>query len=365
MKKLYLYGRLLITIVLFAAFVLQCQEQVKDDRDPRSSVSAWADGEKTPPKNPLLNKPVSSGQWKEIRTIKGRNIVRSISFAPDNKTLASTGDEEVVKIWDVTAGLELNYLPGHKNRVWSVAFRPDGKMIASGSDDRTIKFWDPAKNKPILSLKRPAEIWAIAFSPNGKMLASGDTRCMITLFDVPAGLSRDGQLDVKEIKTLQGHSADVFGVSFSPDNKLIASGSHDNTVKIWDIERGECIHTLTGHHHLTFSVAFSPDGKMVASGSFDKTVKLWNVETGEEIRTLQRHEGQIRAVAFSPDGTVIASASEDNTIKIWETATGKRIQNLTSHTSWVHALSFSPNGKLLASGSCDYTIKIWEFITPR
>ena len=345
MNRLYCYG-LILAIALSTAFVLQ--GQVKN--------------EKTPPKKSVSDKPASSGQWKAIKAIKGtEHLIRSLVFAPDSKTLASASDEKIIKIWDALAGLELNRLVGHKDNIWSVAFSPDGKMLASGSFDRTLKFWDPSKNKILCDLKRSSEIWSIAFSPNGRMLASGDTACTITLFGVPTSTAKSGKFDVKEIKILQGHGGDVFGLSFSPDNKLLASGSHDNTVKIWDVKSGECLHTLTGHNHLTFSVAFSPDGKMVASGSFDKTIKLWNVETGEEIRTLQGHEGQIRVVAFSPDGTVIASASEDGTIKIWETATGKRLQNLTDHVpSWVHGLAFSPDGRFLASS--DYQIKIWEFV---
>jgi len=343
MNKLYFYG-LILAIALSTAF----------------SLPGQVGGGKMTAKKSLSGKLASSGQWHDIKSIKGNEyLIRALAFAPDSKTLASASDEKVVKIWDIAGGLELNRLDGHKDNIWSVAFSPDGKMIASGSFDRTLKLWDPAKNKLILNLKRPAEIWAVAFSPNGRMLASGDTGCTITIFDVPTSTAKGGQLDVRQTKILQGHSADVFSLSFSPDNKLIASGSHDNTVKIWDIESEECLHTLKGHRHLTYAVAFSPDGKMVASGSFDKTIKLWDVETGEEIRTLTGHENQIRAIAFSPDGSVIASGGEDGTIKIWETATGKRLQNITVHVpSWVHGLAFSPDGKFMASS--DYQIKIWE-----
>ncbi|MEW6026458.1 MAG: WD40 repeat domain-containing protein [Planctomycetota bacterium] len=336
MKKINLLILLLAAGALFTVFVLQCAAQAK--------------------------KTASSGQWREIKGIKGTDqMIRSLAFAPDSKTLASASDDRVVKVWDFQTGLELNRLTGHKDNIWSVAFSQNGKFLASGSFDRTVKFWDPSKNKIICDLKRPAEIWSIAFSPNVLMLAAGDTACTITLFDVPTSTAKDGRLDVRENKILQGHSADIFGMSFSPDNKLLASGSHDNTVKIWDVKSGECLKTLAGHRHLTYSVAFSPDGKMVASGSFDKTVKLWDVESGEEIRTLEGHEDQIRVVAFSPDGTVLASGAQDGTVKIWETATGKRLQNITVHKPcWVHGLAFSPDGRFLASS--DYHIRIWEFV---
>ena len=91
------------------------------------------------------------------------------------------------------------------------------------------------------------------------------------------------------VGTLQGHSCIVNSVSFSPDGTKVASGSNDNTVKLWDVTSGECLQTLEGHSHYVNGVSFSPDGTKVASGSWDKAVKLWDVTSGQCLQTLEGH----------------------------------------------------------------------------
>ncbi|MCC5613803.1 hypothetical protein LC605_01645 [Nostoc sp. CHAB 5836] len=121
----------------------------------------------------------------------------------------------------------------------------------------------------------------------------------------------------RERNRLEGHSEIVYSVSFSPDGKTLASGSADNTIKLWNLETGKEIRTLKGHSEYVYSVSFSPDGKTLASGSADNTIKLWNLETDKEIRTLNGHSNSVNSVSFSPDGKTLASGSEDNTIKLW------------------------------------------------
>ncbi|MEH1989677.1 WD40 repeat domain-containing protein, partial [Nostoc sp.] len=147
------------------------------------------------------------------------------------------------------------------------------------------------------------------FSPDGKTLASGSSDNTIKLWDVSTG---------KAIKTLIGHSSSVWGVGFSPDGKTLASGSSDNTIKLWDVSTGKAIKTLTGHSSSVYSVGFSPDGKTLASGSFDKTIKLWDVNTGKAIKTLTGHSSSVYSVGFSRDGKTLVSGSRDKTVILWD-----------------------------------------------
>jgi WD40 repeat protein len=135
------------------------------------------------------------------------------------------------------------------------------------------------------------------------------------------------------VRTLKGHSHWVRSVAFSADSKLVASGSNDNTVKIWDAATGAEVRTLKGHSSSVNSVAFPADSKLVASGSDDKTVKIWDAATGAEVRTLKGHSHWVRSVAFSADSKLVASGSDDNTVKIWDAATGKEVQTLNVGTS--------------------------------
>ena len=118
--------------------------------------------------------------------------------------------------------------------------------------------------------------------------------------------------------------------------------------------------TLTGHGDDVNSVAFSPDGRLIVTGSWDATAKIWDAKTGEELKILSGHENTINAASFSPDSRWIVTASGDNTAKIWDVQTGEEINTLNGHTDNVTAASFSPDGRWIVTGSTDTTAKIWE-----
>ena len=118
-----------------------------------------------------------------------------------------------------------------------------------------------------------------------------------------------GLRDRQGLFALKGHAGPVRSVAFSPDGQRLASGSDDQTVKIWDTATGKELFALKGHAGAVNSVAFSPDGQRLASGSSDKTVKIWDSATGKELFALKGHAGGVPSVAFSPDGQRLASAS--------------------------------------------------------
>jgi WD40 repeat protein/predicted Ser/Thr protein kinase len=167
------------------------------------------------------------------------------------------------------------------------------------------------------------------------------------------------------IKTLTGHSNNVRSVAFSPNGLILASGSVDNTIKLWDVETRATIATLKGHLHWVNSVAFSPDGLILASGSEDKTIKLWDIITHREIATLREHSDWVRSVAFSPDGLILASGSKDKTIRLWNVKTQTEITTLKGDSDAFWSVAFSPDGRMLASGSSDKTVKLWGIANPR
>ncbi|KAF6525890.1 hypothetical protein HZS61_011685 [Fusarium oxysporum f. sp. conglutinans] len=197
-------------------------------------------------------------------------------------------------------------------------------------------------------------VTSVAFSNDGTLIASGSEDNTVKIWNALTG---------KRERTLERHTGSVTSVVFSSDGKLIASGSEDNTVKIWNVVTGKEEWTLEGHTEWVTSVAFSNDGTLIASGSLDETIKIWNVVTGKEERTLEGHTSSVESVAFSNDSTLIASGSWDETIKIWNVVTGKEERTLKGHTDPVNSVVFSKGGTLIASGSDDKTIKLWNVVT--
>ncbi len=228
--------------------------------------------------------------------------------------------------------------------VWSLQFiAPLTTTKSSESSDQTK------------TLKgHSSDVNSVAFNSDGTILATGSDDKTIKLWNLATE---------QEIHTLKGHFSWIWTVAFSPDGKILASGSKDKTIKLWNLTTAEEIRTLTGHKDGIAAVAFSPDGKTLASGSLDKTIKLWNLATGKQIRTLEGHSKAVAAIAFSPDGKTLASGSWDNTIKLWNLETGKQIRTLEGHSDLVLSVAFSPDGKTLASGSKDKTIKLWDLQT--
>ena len=259
----------------------------------------------------------------------------------------------------------------HEGTVSSVAFSPDGSTLASGLLlDQAVKLWDittrvsfailkhtevpVSRDGKFIDLEDTAAVSSVAFSPDGNTLASGSSDDTVKLWDMTTR---------QNIATFKGHASSVSSVAFSPDGNTLVSGSSDDTVKLWDMTTRQNIATFEGHASIVNSVAFSPDGNTLASGSSDGTVKLWDMTTRQNIATFKDHTRRVNSVAFSPDGSTLASGSSDGTVKLWDITTRQNIATFKDHASVVSSVAFSPDGSTLASGSWDHTIKLWDMTT--
>jgi WD40 repeat protein len=347
-------------------------------------------------------------EYKEVLICEGHsNWVCAVAFSPDGQTLASGSFDKTIKLWNLATGQCIKTLLGHEGWVWAIAFSPNGQTLVSGADDHCIKVWDIASSKCLTTLEgHESTVWSLAYSPNGQTLASSSADQTIRLWNLANGgstellqgrinrvralaYSPDGAflatggidctVDIWDVETgeclrsLKGHLQPVVCLAFTPTRKcdlepsaqgipvpLLATGSQDCTIRLWNIASGQCVKTLKGHPNGVWSVAFHPSGDLLVSGSNDSTVKLWNPNTGQSLRTLQGYSTGIKSLAFSPDGQLLASSGDNKKINLWSVASGQRQRTLEGHLSWVWCAVFSHNGQLLASSSNDNTIKLWQ-----
>jgi len=298
--------------------------------------------------------------WQCIHTLTGHIAsVRSVAISPDSQTLASAGDDNTVKVWDLNNGsLKNTFTPqtGFFKReatyFTSVAISPKEQMLASGCLDKTIKLWHLNNGNWIRDLRGHADsVYSVAITPDSQTLVSAGREKTIKVWNLPTG---------QALRNLTGHSDWVYSVAISPDGQTLVSGSRDNTIKVWNLLNGRLLNTFTGHIDWVRCVAISPDGKTIVSGSNDNTIRLWNIGSGQLIRTLNGHSNWVTSVAISPDGSTLISGSRDKTIKLWNLDSGEMIATLTEHLEAVCCVVISPDGKTIASSSDDGSIKIWQ-----
>ena len=233
------------------------------------------------------------------------------------------------------------------NRIGVIAFDATG----DASSELFVLVEDSPYRLATLEAHR-GRVLSVAFSPGGSILASGSEDGTVRLWDVESR---------KQIATLEGS----YTVVFSPDGSALASGSRDGTVKLWDMEKREQIATLEGHTGRVVSVTFSPDGSTLASGSEDGTVRLWDVESRRQIATLEGHSRRVWSVAFTPDGSTLASGARDGTVKLWDVERRMQTGSLEMHTTTVLSVAFSHDGATLACGAISGMLKLWDVATQK
>jgi WD40 repeat protein/serine/threonine protein kinase len=286
-----------------------------------------------------------------------RAPVLCAAIDPDGRRVASTDTAGVVLVWDMETGKTLRTVRGHTGAVAWAAFSPDGQRLATAGRERTVRLWDITRAQDAYSLPEADGAHNVVFSPNGRLLAAGgytqsdgsmEKRVRIWTVDDPAGP-----------RCWEGHKDWLRCVAFSPDAKLLASGSTDCTVRLWDVATEQTLHKLP-HTGPVTSVAFNRAGTRLASASFDKTVKLWDVATAQPVSDALVHPHRVHDVAFTPDGKRLVTVGGGGMVFVWDATTGTMLFSLQGHDENVERCVFSPDGHWLATAGSDMTIRIWN-----
>ena len=264
------------------------------------SVKLWDISSVLSPRATIIKEPLN---W---QTHTGP--VNWLAFSPDGARLATAGEDQIVKIWDVNSGEELFTLHGHAGGISFVVFSLDGTRLATTSKDHTVRVWDILTAEPVFILSNSLESSWVTFSPDGTRLAASHVNGTAKIWDAETGV---------ELLTFRGHSAEVWAVTFSLDGKRLATASQDGTAKVWDAATGELLFTLSGHAGPVNNVAFNLDGTRLVTAGEDGITKVWDTSTSQPLLTLAGHQKPIRNLAFNQSGTRLFTASVDGTLLVY------------------------------------------------
>ncbi|MBD3884082.1 protein kinase [Phormidium tenue FACHB-886] len=296
----------------------------------------------------------------------------SLTVNPSGRFAVSGGDDQTIRLWDITTGRCMYTFRGHQGQVSAVTISADGSQLLSGSQDKTLKLWSIAASTHLFTFGDDAAeakrrfgwlrqlfgspqptssgnghkgtVRSVAFSADRRYLLSGGEDAAVKLWDAITG---------KCLQTLREHHRPVFAVAFGDTGRYALSASEDQTIKLWDISLGQVVQTFQGHH-LLVAAAYAPSGQFVLAG--DTPMKLWDVSTGQVVQTFD--DPGVQAIAFSPDSRYVFSGGKDGRLRMWEVSTGRCLHSFVPHEASIQAIAVSPDGRYALSTDGN-SLRLW------
>ncbi|CAG0886039.1 unnamed protein product, partial [Darwinula stevensoni] len=280
--------------------------------------------------------------------------VTSLDWNSEGTLLATGSYDGYARIW-TTDGRLASTLGQHKGPIFALKWNKKGNYILSAGVDKTTIIWDA-------STGQCTQQFAFHTAPALDVDWQSNTSF--------ASCSTDQRIHVcqlgsdKPVKSFQGHTNEVNAIKWDPQGNLLASCSDDMTLKIWSMKQDGCVHDLQAHNKEIYTIKWSPTGPgtnnpsmnlILASASFDSTVRLWDVERGACIHTLTRHTEPVYSVAFSPDGKFLASGSFDKCVHIWSTQSGQLVHSYKG-TGGIFEVCWNARGDKVGASASDGSV---------
>ncbi|KAL3672326.1 hypothetical protein V7S43_003015 [Phytophthora oleae] len=308
-----------------------------------------------------------TGAWRAHLTLSVHaKPISSLSFSPDDGFLSSSSADCSVKIWRLTAANELETSPktslyGHEAGVSAACWSPDSRHLASASDDRTARLWDVETAKTLATLGATHRSLDAALTTPLSLLEGSSAALGLDEDEANTGA-------VEADPPVESHKGFVSCVAFNPQGSLVATGSHDENVRLWDVRSGRTVAVIAAHQEPVVSVQFHPtDGSLLLTGGYDGLVRVWDVASRQCLRTIiAEPAAPVGSASFTPNGRFVLGSTLDGTLRLWDYMRDICVRSYSGHVNRKFSMQCTfleqqwNKQPIVACGSEDNRIFMWD-----
>ena len=288
-----------------------------------------------------------------VGQLKGHaGTINALSYSEDGHTLVTVGQDATLKVWNPKGSSLIRTIDLDDGPATALAL--SGSRALTGHANGQIVLWDFERAEKIASFKRnDSEIWSVTFAGGPNRFAAASHDWKLAIWDTAQASAPLQVIDAHE------NSANAIAFARSETGPLLASGSADRSVKLWNLDTFDMLRTYRGHGDFVTALAFAPEAKSLASASLDGSIRIWSLSSSRAIKRLYGHKGRVSGLSFSSTGDTLASAGDDGQVRIWDFKHGRAARTLAGHTGAVKTVAFAPDGQTLASAGEDGIVRLW------
>lgn len=280
-----------------------------------------------------------------------RGPITGLTYSEDGRWIITAGEDGTLKVWDATYNSLIRTIELDDGRATALAVM--GSRALTGHADGKVVLWDLNRAEKLATVQRnEASVWDVVFTGDQTRFAVASHDWKIALWDATQPSA--------PLHVFEGHENAVQALAYDPNQAVLASGSADKTVRLWNLKTLKQKRRYRGSSDFITAVAFSNNGKTLAGGALDGRIQVWSALSSRRLRRLSDHNGRVTDLAFSRDGGYLASSSADGTVRLWDVRRGRTVRALTGHTGGATEVAFAPDGQRLISAGENGQVRVWS-----